>query len=71
MLDLEAMKAARAGSDARRPFKTFISDEAYDRVMSAAAYVGCPAYRIVERLVVEGLPPVAEAEPNPKEQNRE
>lgn len=59
MLDLEAMRRdARREWKGKRAFKTSISDEAYDRVMASAEFVGCFVYELIERLIMENLPPV-------------
>ena len=56
-LDLDAMKTEHNGLfSSRKQVKTFLTTEAHDRINAAADYVGCPAYLIVERLVLEHLP---------------
>lgn len=57
MLDLNAMRAEHNGGfERRKQVKTFLTDEAHARINAAADYVGCPAYMIVEKLVLEHLP---------------
>ena len=57
MIDLEAMKAEHNGAfSTRKQVKTFLTPEAHARINAAADYVGCPAYLIVEKLVLDHLP---------------
>lgn len=57
MMDLKAMKTEHNGRFTdRKQVKTFLTEEAHARINAAADYVGCPAYMIVERLVLEHLP---------------
>ncbi|XAI95327.1 hypothetical protein [Nostoc phage Nsp-JY18] len=61
MLDLQAMRAEKPAPVKRKQVKTFLTDEAKQRLELAAQYVGCAQHEIVEALILSELPVIRRA----------
>lgn len=59
MIDLDAMRTARE-DERRGQAKVHLTKQAHARLKQAASYAGCYISDIVEKLVMEYLPPAPE-----------
>lgn len=62
MMDLEAMRNRGRAKVERKPVKTFLTDEAQERLQRAAEYTGLFMYELVEALILEHIPAIEHAE---------
>ena len=61
MLDLQAMRAEKTPPAKRKQVKTFLTDEAKQKLELAASYVGCAQHEIIEALILNELPTLRRA----------
>jgi len=62
MIDLEAMRKRGRARVERKPVKTFLTDEAQDRLQRAAEYTGMYMYELIEALILEHIPTIEHIE---------
>lgn len=58
MLDIERMRKEKRDKAERRQFKTYLKQEAIERLQAVADYTGVFLYEIVEELILTELPEV-------------
>lgn len=62
MIDIEAMRREGRSKVERKPVKTFLSDEAIDRLSKAADYTGLYMYELIEKLILTQIPALTQIE---------
>lgn len=60
MIDIEAMRRAGRVKVERKAVKTFLTAEAIDRLKKVADYTGLAMYEVLEKMILNELPEVAQ-----------
>jgi len=60
VIDIKAMRDEGRAKVERKPVKTFLTDEAVERVRKVAEFTGLHMYEVIERLILTELPELAQ-----------